>query len=228
MPFKRGFIPVNKGKKKKDWIRAKIYTKICPTCKKEIRTKRENQIYCDIICYSKSEKLYNHSKNSEMIKSNPTKKYHLGYKLSDIVKERIRNSLTRHSFPKGQLNPGFNKSKETIAKIKEKRLHQKILKRDTQPEIIIQNLLHSLGIKFVKHKPITNISHKYQCDIFISPNIIIECDGDYYHKYPRGREIDKIRTKELEDRGYKVLRFWENEIKNNIEICTNKIIGITK
>ena len=24
MPFKRGFIPINKGKKKKDWIRLKL------------------------------------------------------------------------------------------------------------------------------------------------------------------------------------------------------------
>ncbi len=228
MPFKRGLVPINKGKKKKDWIRAKRYTKLCPTCKKEIRTKRKNQIYCNIICYSKSEKLYNHSKNSEMIKNNSIKRYHLGHRLSDVTKERIRNSPTRHSFPRGQLNPGVNKSKETIIKIKEKRLYQKILKKDTKPERIIQGLLNGMGIKFIKHKPIIDIIHKYQCDIFIDPDIIIECDGDYYHKYPEGREIDKIRVKELKDGGYKVLRFWERDINNNLESCKNKILEILK
>jgi len=228
MPFTKGMTPINKGKKKDEWKRSKIYTKICPACKKEIKTKRENQIYCNNICYSISEKLHQYSKSSSMIRNNAYKKYHQGHKHSEITKEKIRNNPFRHSFVKGGENPGKNKSPETISKIKEKRLYQKMLKKDTQPEIIIQKLLNALNVKFVKHKPITDIPHKYQCDIFISPNIIIECDGDYYHKYPKGREIDKIRTLELENKKYKVLRLWENEIHNNIESCKNKILGLIK
>jgi very-short-patch-repair endonuclease len=87
-------------------------------------------------------------------------------------------------------------------------------------------LLTELDIKFTKHKPILNIEHKYQCDIFISPNIIIECDGDYYHKYPLGREIDKIRTNEMIDKGYKVLRLWEHEINGNLELCKKRILNL--
>jgi very-short-patch-repair endonuclease len=41
--------------------------------------------------------------------------------------------------------------------------------------------------------------------------IVIEVDGLYWHNYPNGREIDKIRTKEMQEKGYKVLRFWENK-----------------
>jgi very-short-patch-repair endonuclease len=44
-------------------------------------------------------------------------------------------------------------------------------------------------------------------------NLIIECDGNYWHKYPIGRDIDKIRTKELIEKGFNVLRLWESEIK---------------
>ncbi|GAG67123.1 unnamed protein product [marine sediment metagenome] len=40
-------------------------------------------------------------------------------------------------------------------------------------------------------------------------NLVIECDGDYWHKYPVGRDIDHIRTKELIQKGFKVLRLWE-------------------
>lgn len=226
MLFQKGMIPHNKGKKKNEWRKSKVFIKICPVCKKVIKTERENQIYCNIICYSKSEKLHENSKNSILIKNNSIKKYHLGYKHSDEVKNRIRHNPSRYSFPTGKLNPGINKSKETIAKIKEKRLYQKILKKDTKPEIIIQNLLQNMGIKFVKHKPIVDIPHRYQCDLFIEPNIIIECDGDYYHKYPLGRGVDEIRTKELKNKGYKVLRFWENEIYNSIEYCKNKILEV--
>ena len=59
------------------------------------------------------------------------------------------------------------------------------------------------------------IKHGYQCDILIpSMNLVIECDGDYWHKYPVGNDIDHIRTKELIEKGFKVLRLWEFEIKN--------------
>ena len=44
-------------------------------------------------------------------------------------------------------------------------------------------------------------------------NLIIECDGNYWHKYPVGREIDNLRTNELIDKGFKVLRLWESDIK---------------
>ena len=44
-------------------------------------------------------------------------------------------------------------------------------------------------------------------------NLIIECDGDYWHKYPIGNKIDHTRTSELLGKGFKVLRLWECEIK---------------
>ena len=45
-------------------------------------------------------------------------------------------------------------------------------------------------------------------------NMVIECDGNYWHSYPTGTEIDNIRTKELIEKGFKVLRLWEFEIKD--------------
>ena len=40
-----------------------------------------------------------------------------------------------------------------------------------------------------------------------------ECDGDYWHHYPTGNNLDHIRTKELLKEGFNVLRLWEQEIK---------------
>ncbi len=224
MLFKEGMIPHNKGKKKCQWKKGKLYTLICPVCNTKIKTKRRNQKYCNILCYAKSEKLREFARNSKMIKNNHVAKYHKGHKHSEETKAKIMNHPNRFSFPKGDKNPGVNKSPSTILKIKEKRLYQKILKKDTKPEIIIQTLLKNLGIEFTKHKPITQIKHKYQCDIFIHPNFIIECDGDYYHNYPSGREIDRIRTEELREEGFKILRLWEHQIHNNLDFCKNKIL----
>jgi len=85
--------------------------------------------------------------------------------------------------------------------------------KDTKIEVKIQNFLKQLGIEYFTHQYM-KIKHGYQCDILVpSMNMIIECDGDYWHKYPMGRDIDKIRTSELLGEGFKVLRLWEHEIK---------------
>ena len=86
--------------------------------------------------------------------------------------------------------------------------------KDTSIEVKIQNFLKQLGIEFFTHQYMKEIEHAYQCDILIpSMNMVIECDGDYWHKYPVGNEVDHIRTCELLDKGFKVLRLWEHEIK---------------
>jgi hypothetical protein len=95
--------------------------------------------------------------------------------------------------------------------------------RDTSIEIKIQNFLKELKIGFFTHQYIKDIENRYCCDIFIpvqrnrdrfiSQPIIIECDGNYWHSYPIDRDIDNIRTKELTEKGYKVIRLWESKIK---------------
>ena len=65
------------------------------------------------------------------------------------------------------------------------------------------------------HQYMNQIKHAYQCDIFISSmNLIVECDGNYWHHYPDGLPKDHVRTQELIDMGIKVLRLWESDIKS--------------
>lgn len=111
--------------------------------------------------------------------------------------------------------------------------------KNTSIEVKIQNFLKQLNIEFYTHQYM-HIEHFYRCDIFIpiqnkvNQNTIIECYGDYWHgnilKYPKLNQMqieqieeDKIRTKELIEKGYRVIRLWENEIKvmnlNNFELC---------
>jgi very-short-patch-repair endonuclease len=107
---------------------------------------------------------------------------------------------------------------------------------DTSIEIKIQNYLKQLGVEFYTHQYKREIEHSYPCDIMIpSMNLIIECDGDYWHanpiKYPNPSEKqriqitkDKIRTKELIEKGYKVFRLWENEIRRlSLDDFKNKL-----
>jgi len=58
-------------------------------------------------------------------------------------------------------------------------------------------------------------------------NIIIEADGDYFHKNskwkPKVEQKDKVKTDKLIAAGYGVYRFWEHEINESAAGCINKI-----
>ena len=113
--------------------------------------------------------------------------------------------------------------------------------KDTKIETKIQGFLEQLRIKYIKHKFIKKIKHKYNCDIFIpSMNLVIECDGDYWHGNPSKYVIpnkmqlehierDIIRTKELINNNFNILRLWGSEInKLNINGFKNKIDEIKR
>jgi len=66
------------------------------------------------------------------------------------------------------------------------------------------------GIKFRRQHPIG----KYIVDfINLEKKIIIELDGGQH----LDNKKDKLRDRWLKEQGYKVLRFWDNEVLINIE-----------
>jgi DNA mismatch endonuclease (patch repair protein) len=90
----------------------------------------------------------------------------------------------------------------------------------TTIEMIIRKELKRRHISF---KPNFQILKKYNADIFIEPNIDIECDGEYWHNLERVKVKDKKRDRELKDDGYIVLRFWESDIKKSVTNCVDII-----
>ena len=145
---------------------------------------------------------------------------------------RKKHNIKKHNFCSqkcfgifsGKNLKGKKLSKERIEKIKENRAKQIFPLKNTSIEIKIGNFLDVLQIEYFQHKYISQITHAYQCDFFIpSKNLVIECDGDYWHgnpiKFPNPNQMqkeqieeDKIRTKELIEKGFKVIRLWESEI----------------
>ena len=86
----------------------------------------------------------------------------------------------------------------------------------TVQEKTLWNILRNnkfYGLKFRRQVPIGNYIVDFVCEIH---NMIIELDGRQ-HNEPDNIEYDKQRTEFLENKGYKVLRFWNNEIDNNID-----------
>jgi len=87
---------------------------------------------------------------------------------------------------------------------------------DTKPELEMKSILGELRVDYIHPFPVWDIEHCFAADFFIPDGkIIIEVDGLFWHDFPNGLEVDKLRNDEMKKKGYVVLRFWES--KFNIE-----------
>ncbi len=87
--------------------------------------------------------------------------------------------------------------------------------------------LTKLGVMFESQYPI-----KYGLDILNRPryyfpdfaiperNLLIECDGSYWHKNKKRENLRESRLKEL---GWNVIRFSDSEIKSDLMGCADKV-----
>jgi very-short-patch-repair endonuclease len=99
-------------------------------------------------------------------------------------------------------------------------------KEETKAEKILWRELRNsnISVKFRRQHPV---------DMFIldfyAPSIMlaIELDGSI-HKEKDSKEYDIERTKYLESKGIKIVRFWNGEIENNLEIKLDRIREIIK
>jgi len=145
-------------------------------------------------------------KNLKETKKKMSESNHCYWKDKQFSEDHIKNLKKSHI-------KYYKEHPEEIERLKEQRAKIVLPVKDTSIEVKIQQFLKTLGIEYFTHQYM-KIEHGYQCDVLIpSMNLVIECDGDYWHKYPIGREIDHIRTKELIEKGFKVLRLWEFEIR---------------
>lgn len=127
------------------------------------------------------------------------KKGHKPEKL--LIKKRI-NSIIR--------NNGENYYKKIGLMGIEK---QQNMKEPTSIEKIIYNFLKFKGIIFERQKLINN---KFLVDAYIPQlNLVIECDGDYWHSLDNVKKRDKAKNAYLTKCGFNLLRLTETEINNN-------------
>jgi len=92
-------------------------------------------------------------------------------------------------------------------------------------ELLGRKILNDLNLEFDEQ---VIIADKFLVDVFVpNYNLIIQWDGDYWHCHPkyikpderqmRRKQIDRSQNKYFEVCGYKILRFWESEIKRETE-----------
>lgn len=173
--------------------------------------------------------------NITKIMSNPERGNNISKALTGIPKSEA------HIF-KITESANIRWSKEEEREKQSKRLIDNLIKNNyrnkkTKIECLFETFLNSL-------KLIENIDYKYQYQvssaifdfIIYNKNILIEVDGDFHHCNPNskhnipifpiqfktvGNDIRKNRI--ADEKGFKLLRFWESDINNNPESVIKKL-----
>jgi very-short-patch-repair endonuclease len=93
------------------------------------------------------------------------------------------------------------------------RIARKLRVNQTDAETVLWNRIRNRqigGHKFVRQEPIGN----YVCDFVCRERLlVVEVDGGQHSESAK----DAIRDRRLAEGGYRVLRFWNNDVLGNLE-----------
>jgi very-short-patch-repair endonuclease len=78
------------------------------------------------------------------------------------------------------------------------------------------------GIKFRRQHPLGNYIVDFVC---IQHKLIIEVDGGQ-HNESKALAYDEERSAWLEKQGYRVLRFWDNDVSQNIDCVISQVFAM--
>ncbi len=97
---------------------------------------------------------------------------------------------------------------------------QTLRKNQTEAEKKLWRILRNRKFSSFKFKRQVPIGHYIVDFICHEKNLILEMDGGQHSNQV---EADENRTAWLEKRGYKIVRFWNNEVLDNIEGVLTRI-----
>lgn len=118
----------------------------------------------------------------------------------------------------------------------------RIRSKDTTIELLLRKKLWENSLRYRIHY---NIIGKPDV-AFPRQRVAIFCDSDFWHgfrwerqknsiksnrsfwipKIERNMARDKIVNKKLAEEGWRVLRFWEHELRKDVDSCVNRILKV--
>lgn len=156
-----------------------------------------------------------------------------GKELSEEHRKRIGENSARYW--KGKVGPTFGRKHSEETKIKMALARQKYQEKNfntlrnisknyfTDIERIFKEFLEKYDIEYSYNERIGF----YFPDFIIFDNVIIECDGDFWHSEENkfySKDKEEERDKCLEDKGYLVFHLSEKEIRNNLKSAFCRIL----
>jgi len=167
----------------------------------------------------------------KLIKNNAMKNKENRIKISIANKENWKNPIIR----KRRIDAMKGIPKTDKAKLNMSNARKKLLIEN--PDVLKNSLIYFKGKKTNIEKIIenilikNNIKYKYDfkilryCVDFVinNSNLIIECDGEYWHN--KRKKQDKIRQSNIEKEGWKFIRFTGTQIIKNLIECEKIILN---
>jgi len=113
----------------------------------------------------------------------------------------------------------------------------RVKNKDTDIEKIVRSELHKLGYRFRKHvKELPGTPDI----VFTKAKVAVFIDGDFWHGYRfpqwehkvsdfwkkkilKNRERDQKNFRKLRNMGWKVIRLWKHDVKNDIRDCISRV-----
>ena len=96
---------------------------------------------------------------------------------------------------------------------------RKLRKKSTPEEKLLWKELRKLNFDFRRQHFINGFYVDFYCK---QTELVIELDGQH-HANKEQKEYDEFRPEQLEALNLKVLRFWNSEIRSNLEKVISKI-----
>jgi len=106
-----------------------------------------------------------------------------------------------------------------------KYITRKLRKTQTPYEHKLWQVLRNRGfanLKFRRQYKIGNYVVDFVC---LSKKLVIELDGGYHNELQQMKK-DIIRQNFIENKGYKIIRFWNSEITKNIDGVLDKLLSV--
>ena len=138
----------------------------------------------------------------------------------------VENSAKAPSQKEGEEKPGYMMADPINYKLL-KEFAAEHRSNPTKAEEILWNILKSKqleGYKFRRQHIIGNYITDFAC---LDKFLVIEIDG-LIHQLPENKESDEIRTKWLNEKGFKVIRFTNEEIMNKTDEVLKTILSTLK
>ena len=104
---------------------------------------------------------------------------------------------------------------------------RRLRRESTEAEKRLWNKLRArqlLGAKFRRQAPIGPYIVDFVC---FERKLVIEIDGGQHAEHDQ-RAYDEERTKWLKSQGFRVLRFWNNEVLGNLEGVLTRIAEVLR
>jgi len=161
---------------------------------------------------------------------------------NDLFCKKEINKFKLIKYPENRIVvPRFNEENGFYTTKQRSELMSKIKAQDTKPEVKLKKALWNLGYRYRK-----NVRKLPGCPdiVFNKFKLVIFVDGEFWHGYnwdekklkiksnrnfwlpkiERNMQRDEENNKILQNEGWIVLRFWENQLKKNFEGCINSIL----